>query len=142
MSISARNVFKGQVTSIKEGPINAEVEITISGGDKIVAILTDVSVKSLGLAIGKEAVAVIKAPWVTLLAGTPEYRFSARNQLQGTVASIAQGAVNSQVNIALPGGAAVIATVTNDAVSDMGLKDGMPVIALFKAGHVIVGVPV
>ena len=142
MSISARNVFKGQVSSVKAGAVNTEVEITISGGDKIVAMLTDVSAKSLGLAVGKEAVAVIKAPWVTLLAGTPEYRFSARNQLSGIVGSVIQGAVNSQVNIALPGGAAVVATVTNDAVSDMGLKDGMPVIALFKAGHVIVGVPV
>lgn len=41
MSISARNVFKGQVTDIKEGPINAEVEITTAGGDKIVALLTE-----------------------------------------------------------------------------------------------------
>lgn len=141
MTISARNVFKGKVTSVKEGPINAEVEITISGGDKIIAILTDASVKSLDLAVGKEAVAVVKAPWVTLVAGKAEYRFSARNQLKGIVGSVIQGAVNSQVNVALPGGAAVIAMVTNDAVADMGLVDGMPVVALFKAGHVLVGVP-
>ena len=141
MAISARNVFKGKVTSVKEGPINAEVEITISGGDKIIAILTDASVKSLDLAVGKEAVAVVKAPWLTLVAGKAEYRFSARNQLKGIVGSVIQGAVNSQVNVALPGGAAVIAMVTNDAVADMGLVDGMPVVALFKAGHVLVGVP-
>jgi molybdate transport system regulatory protein len=141
MAISARNVFKGKVTHIKEGPINAEVEIDISGGDKIVAIVTDASVKSLGLVVGKEAVAVIKAPWVTLLAGPAEYRFSARNQLKGLVGSIIQGGVNSQVNVALPGGSAVFAVVTNDAIEDMGLQEGMDVVAMFKAGHVIVGVP-
>ena len=141
MAISARNVFKGQVSSIKEGPINAEVEITISGGDKIIAILTDASVKSLALAVGKDAVAVIKAPWVTLLAGTPEYRFSARNQLSGTVGSVTTGAVNSQVNITLPGGAAIIATITNDAAAELALSQGASVVALFKAGHVLVGVP-
>ena len=85
MAISARNVFKGKITALKEGPINAEAEITTAGGDKIVAMLTEASVKSLGLAMGVDAVAVVKTPWVTLLSGTPEYRFSARNQLRGTV---------------------------------------------------------
>ena len=52
MTISARNIFKGKVTAIKKGPINAEVEITAAGGDVIVAMLTETSVRSLGLAIG------------------------------------------------------------------------------------------
>jgi molybdate transport system regulatory protein len=80
MSISARNIFKGKVSAIKGGPVNAEIEITTPGGDRIVAMLTECSVQSLGLALGGEAVAVVKTPWVTLLSGTPQYRFSARNQ--------------------------------------------------------------
>nr|WP_319565156.1 TOBE domain-containing protein [uncultured Rhodoferax sp.] len=142
MSISARNVFKGKVTELKEGPINAEVEITTSGGDKIVAMLTEGSVKSLGLGMGADAIAVVKTPWVTLLAGTPQYRFSARNMLHGTVSSFVKGAVNCQVNIMLPGGSAISAMVTNAAVADMNLTEGTPVVALFKASHVLVGVPV
>ena len=35
MSVSARNVFKGKVTSVKDGAVNAEVELTLAGGDKI-----------------------------------------------------------------------------------------------------------
>lgn len=101
MPISARNVFKGKVTAVTEGPINAEVEITTDGGDKIVSMLTETSVKSLGLAVGLEAIAVVKAPWVTLLSGASQYRFSARNQLGGTVSAITRGAVNSQVALAL-----------------------------------------
>jgi molybdate transport system regulatory protein len=142
MSISARNVFKGKVTALKEGPISAEAEITTAGGDTIVAMLTQSSVKSLGLAIGADAVAVVKTPWVTLLAGTPEYRFSARNQLQGMVSGFIRGGVNCQVNVTLPGDATVSAMITNAAAAELGLAEGTPVTALFKASHVLVGVPV
>ena len=141
MSISARNVFKGKVTALKEGPINAEVEITTIGGDKIVAMLTDTSIKSLGLAAGKEAVAIVKAPWVVLMAGTPEYRVSARNQLKGTVSEVVKGAVNSHVKVVLPGGSIVSASITNEAVAELGLSKDIPVVALIKASHVLVGVP-
>lgn len=141
MAISARNVFKGKVTDLKEGPIHAEVEITTAGGDKIVATLTGASVKSLGLAVGKDAVAAVKSPWVTLLTGAPDYRFSARNQLAGTVSGLLQGGVNCQVTVALPGGASVTAMVTNAAAADLALAEGTPVVALFKASHVLVGVP-
>ena len=141
MAISARNVFTGKVTTVTEGAVNAEVEITTAGGDKIVAMLTEASVKSLGLAVGMEAIAVVKAPWVTLLSGTPGYRFSARNQLPGTVSSVTKGAVNSQVALALSGGSTVIAVITNDAVAELELAEGTPAVALFKAGHVLVGVP-
>jgi molybdate transport system regulatory protein len=142
MGISARNVFKGKVSVVKEGPINAEMELTTAGGDKIVATLTEASVKSLGLAVGSDAVAVVKAPWVTLLTGTPEYRFSARNQLKGTVSGFVKGGVNCQVDVTLPGGSTVSAMITNEAAAELGLAEGTSVVALFKASHVLVGVPV
>ena len=142
MSISARNLFKGTITAIKGGPINAEVELTTTGGDHIVAMLTEASVLTLGLAVGVDAVAVVKTPWVTLLSGTPEYRFSARNQLKGVVSVVTKGQVNSHVKVSLPGGDSVSAMVTNDAAEELGLVTGAAVIALFKASHVLVGVPV
>ncbi|MCH2219345.1 MAG: TOBE domain-containing protein, partial [Dechloromonas sp.] len=85
MSVSARNAFSGKITALSNGTVNAEVEIGLPGGDKIVAIVTEGSVKSLGLAVGKDAVAYVKAPWVMLLAGPRSVRFSARNQLSGKV---------------------------------------------------------
>ena len=104
MAISARNLFRGKVTALHEGPVNAETEITPDSGVRIVATLTDVSVKALGLSLGKEAVAIIKAPWVVLMTGTPDYRFSARNQMKGQVAKLERGAVNTQVGLTLTGG--------------------------------------
>lgn len=140
MSISARNVFKGKITALTEGPINAEVEITTTGGDKIVAIVTEGSVQSLGLAIGKEAAAFVKAPWVILLAGEENYRFSARNQLPGTVTALSKGVVNSDVTLTLNGGSTVHAVVTNEAVLELGLKVGASAAALIKASHVVLAV--
>jgi len=141
MKVSARNVFNGQITALTDGPVNAEVELTLAGGDKLVAIVTEGSVQSLGLAVGKEAIAFVKAPWVMVLAGEPEVKFSARNQLTGTVAALSKGAVNTEVAIALAGGSTVYAVITNEAVMDLGLKQGVAATALIKAGHVILGVP-
>lgn len=141
MAISARNVFRGKVSALREGPINAEVEITTASGDKIVAMVTDASIKSLGIAAGKEAVAVIKAPWVVLMTGKAEYRFSARNQIKGTVAKLTRGPVNSQVTLTLAGGSSLGAVVTNDAADELGLKVGAEAVAMFKASNVLLGVP-
>lgn len=141
MKISARNAFRGKVTALREGPISAEVEVTTASGDKIVATVTDGSVKALGMAVGKEAVALVKASWVVLMAGAPEYRFTARNQLSGKVAKVSRGAVNSQVEVELSGGTALHAVVTNEAVGELALAVGTPVTALIKASHVLLGVP-
>lgn len=141
MKVSARNVFKGKITTLVDGAVNAEIELTLPGGDKIVAIVTEGSVKALGLAVGKEAVAYVKAPWVMLLSGPADVKFSARNQLAGTVSEIRKGAVNTEVAITLPGGTTVHAVVTNEAVLELGLKAGAPASALIKASNVILGVP-
>jgi len=141
MNVSARNAFAGRITALVEGPVNAEVELTTAGGDRIVAIVTEGSVKSLGLAVGKEAVAYVKAPWVMLLSGAANVRFSARNQLAGKVKSLSKGAVNAEVGIELPGGTVVYAVITNEAALELGLKQGASASALIKASHVVLGVP-
>lgn len=140
MNVSARNVFKGKITRLVAGAVSAEVELTVDGGDKVVAIVTEGSVKSLGLAVGKDAVAYVKAPWVMVLTGDSNVRFSARNQFVGKVTSVSKGAVNSEVAIELPGGTVIYAVITNEAVLELGLKLGVAATALIKASHVVLGV--
>ena len=141
MKISARNVFEGTITALVDGKVNAEVEVTTPGGDRIVAVVTEGSVASLGLAVGKPALAYVKAPWVMVLAGDGGVKFSARNQLAGVVDSVQKGAVNSDISIKLAGGSLVHAVITNEAVMELGLKPGVPASALIKASHVVLGVP-
>lgn len=62
MRISARNSFKGTIKKLTLGAVNAEVIIEIAPGLEVVSIITKTSAENLGLAEGKEAYAIIKAP--------------------------------------------------------------------------------
>ncbi len=61
MKISARNILKGKIVKITPGVVNAEVTIELPGGARLVSIITNTSVETLGLSVGKEAYAIIKA---------------------------------------------------------------------------------
>jgi molybdopterin-binding protein len=61
MKVSARNILKGKVRQIKPGAVNTEVVIELPGDSEIVSIITKESADKLGLAVGKEAYAIIKA---------------------------------------------------------------------------------
>ena len=67
-------------------------------------------------------------------------RLSTRNQLTGTVASIEDGAVMSIVKVDLDGGQQITASITKDAVAELGLAVGSPVTALVKSTEVMIGV--
>lgn len=61
MKISARNCLKGTIIAIKEGPVTTEVTIETEAKEKIVSSITTASAQRLGLKVGGEAYAVIKA---------------------------------------------------------------------------------
>ncbi len=66
-------------------------------------------------------------------------KISARNVLAGTVRNITTGAINSEVAIEIVGGAMVVAVITNDSVTRLGLVVGKPAYAVIKASDVLVG---
>jgi molybdopterin-binding protein len=61
MKISARNMLKGKIKQIKPGVVNTEVIIDLPGGAQVVSVVTKESAENLGLAVGKQVYAVIKA---------------------------------------------------------------------------------
>lgn len=61
MKLSARNQFKGTVVDIQNGAVNGIVKIDIGGGNVVSATISMTSIKELGLKVGGEAYAVIKA---------------------------------------------------------------------------------
>lgn len=67
-------------------------------------------------------------------------RLSTRNQLSGTVRDIDTGGVMSVVKVELDGGQTVTASITKDAVSDLGLAVGAPVTVLVKSTEVMLAV--
>jgi len=141
MQTSARNHFAGKVTRIARGAVNDEVELKLSGGDRIVAIVTHQSAQQLGLRKGADASALIKASSVIVaLADGQPLRLSARNQLAGTIARLVPGAVNTEVVIALAGGNSVAAIITQASAKALRLSVGDAAVAVFKASSVILAV--
>ncbi|AZR81201.1 TOBE domain-containing protein [Thiomicrospira sp. S5] len=61
MKFSARNQIKGTVKSIQTGAVNTEVVIVVAPGVELVSIITKNSAEALGLEVGKEAYAIVKA---------------------------------------------------------------------------------
>jgi len=61
MQISARNALKGTVKTINIGSVNDEIILEIAPGIEVVSVITKSSAEKLGLAVGKEAYAVVKA---------------------------------------------------------------------------------
>jgi molybdopterin-binding protein len=65
MKLSARNQLKGTVTEVREGAVEALVKMDV-GGQMITSVITVDAVKDMGLAVGDEVVAIIKADHVLL----------------------------------------------------------------------------
>lgn len=142
MKASARNQFKGIVKEVRIGAVNAEVHVSLKGGETIVASITKESIDNLAIKEGIEVIALVKAPQIIIVTDFGGYKISARNQLKGTVTQVKPGAVNAEVDIELAGGEQVAATVTHESIDTLGLHKGQPATAIFKAGAVILAVAV
>ncbi|GLI38552.1 TOBE domain-containing protein [Geobacter hydrogenophilus] len=64
--VSARNIICGTVVKVIEGPVSAEVDVEIGGGNTISAVITHESARSLGIKEGGHACALFKASSVIL----------------------------------------------------------------------------
>lgn len=65
MELSARNNLRGRIKNLKKSDINAEVLLDV-GGQEMCATLTADSVNRLGLKIGDEVSALVKASAVII----------------------------------------------------------------------------
>jgi molybdopterin-binding protein len=66
-------------------------------------------------------------------------KLSARNQLKGKIVEVTKGATTSHVVIDVGNGTAITSSITNEAVSDLGLKKGDDAWAVIKASDVMIG---
>ncbi len=63
---------------------------------------------------------------------------SARNALEGKVARVTHGAINSEVLVKLPGGAEIISIITKKSAKGLKLSTGKKVYAVIKASNVMI----
>jgi molybdopterin-binding protein len=59
--LSARNQLKGKIAEVRKGQTTAHIRIEIGAGVVITSSITNEAVDDLGLKVGDEAWAVIKA---------------------------------------------------------------------------------
>ncbi len=139
LRVSARNIFCGTISTITTNSVNAQVALTLKGGVNLTSVITNAAVENLGLAIGMDAYAIVKASSVIIAAEPPKGRFSARNLLRGSVVRIIRGEVNCEVDLEIDGGIIISATITLDSVNELELTEGGRACALFKSSDVILG---
>ncbi|MDO5758847.1 MAG: molybdopterin-binding protein [Rhodobacterales bacterium] len=60
MKLSARNVLSGTVTEIVTGAVTSHVRLDV-GGTSVTSSVTNEAVEELGLVVGEQAYAVVKA---------------------------------------------------------------------------------
>lgn len=65
-------------------------------------------------------------------------KISARNVIKGKIVDVHKGATTSHVRIDVGSGTIVMASITNEAVDDLGLVKGMAASAVIKATDVMV----
>ena len=65
-------------------------------------------------------------------------KISARNRLKGRIVEVKKGATTAHVRLDVTG-TIVTASITNEAVDELGLKAGQEAYAIIKASDVMVG---
>jgi molybdate transport system regulatory protein len=140
MKVSARNIFSGTVTDLTKGAVNSEIHLALKGGDSLVSTITNESVESLGLQIGGDVYAIIKASSILIGKDLDVSKLSTGNILQGKVQEVLEGAVNTEVILELAGGNIISAIITNESCRRLALSKGEQVCAICKASDIILGI--
>jgi molybdopterin-binding protein len=66
-------------------------------------------------------------------------RISARNVIKGRIVEVAKGATTANVKLDVGGGTLITASITNEAVEELGLAKGDAADAVIKASGVMIG---
>jgi len=65
-AINVRNQFRGRIREVIEGPVVSEIDVETPSGLLVTSVITTRSIKELGLVVGKEVVALVKATEVSI----------------------------------------------------------------------------
>jgi molybdate transport system regulatory protein len=140
MRTSARNALRGTIIAVEQDAITADVAVAVAPETTIHALVTNASVRELGLVTGREAIVLVKAPFVIIAPGIEPPRLSVRNCIRGVVDRCEISAVSAEVVLDIGGGKTLSATITAHSAKALDLSPGKPALALFEAAHVIIAI--
>lgn len=138
---SARNQLHGQVSGVRSQGRNDKITLQLAGGLSIEAQITHDSTLRLGLEIGTDVFALIKAGWLELLA--PEQsETTGHNCLTGKIEEILDAEDGpSEVRIVLPSHQILCAVVATDRLHALQLKVGGQIKVQFAPSNILLGTP-
>ncbi|QDF29369.1 TOBE domain-containing protein [Halarcobacter anaerophilus] len=134
MKTSARNELAGKIVEVKSGQVMSEIKVEVAAGVVISALITKEATDSLDLTVGSDICTLIKSSSVIL--SKEVLQATARNVIKGEIKELIKGQVNTEIKLSV-GDNTICAIVTNDAVDDLGFKEGEIAYAIFKASSVI-----
>lgn len=137
MQLSARNQLSGTIKKIIKGRVNTQLHVQLKSGNRLVSIITNNAVESLGLDEGDDVTAIFKATSVLLATG--EMQISAQNKFEGTVESIDVGEINAEVVLSMGELDRIVAVVTKESVEALKIVPGSKVCAVIKATDIMIG---
>jgi len=137
---SARNTFFGKIGAIRKGDIQSRVELVTVGGDVLSTVITNNSLKHMGLKLGSLVTAEVKAPWVILQKGQTAPLSTAENLFQGSVHQIVRGKLTTEFIVRIKDGTEVCSLVTEESRRKLDLKEADEVWVIFNSFAVILHV--
>jgi molybdate transport system regulatory protein len=137
LQTSARNQFSGLIDTIHPGAVNDIITLALPVGGTLQITVTRDSSRTMHLKSGDEVLALFKAGAVLLADAAAAECTAVANRLAGRITRIEPGAVNTEVELTLPGGAVVCAMPERTGFEQMGLTLGATACALVNPADII-----
>ncbi|MCX5873618.1 MAG: TOBE domain-containing protein [Deltaproteobacteria bacterium] len=137
---SARNTFFGKIGVVRRGDIQSQVELVTVAGDIVTTVITNNSLKRMGLKSGSLITAEVKAPWVILQKALIAPSCSAENIFRGTVTQIVRGRLTTEFIVRLQDGTEVCSLVTEKSRRKLDINKEDDVWVMFNSFAVILHV--
>jgi molybdate transport system regulatory protein len=137
---SARNTFFGKIRNLKIGDVQCSIELVTLGGDVLTTVITNNSLKRLGLRIGSLVTAEVKAPWVIVLKSETEPLCTAENVFQGTIVQVIRGKLVTEITVRIHDGTELCSVVTEASRRKLDIRKNDKVWILFNSFAVVLHV--
>ncbi|MDL2268838.1 TOBE domain-containing protein [Desulfosarcina sp. OttesenSCG-928-A07] len=134
---SARNSFFGKITALGKGSVQSLIALSTTDGKTINTIVTNDSVKKMGLNIGKMVTAEIKAPWLIIERPDRPGTSSADNAREGEITKITRGKVNTECIVQIGQRMELCAVVSTPGFDKLSLDVGDRARVIFSCYSVI-----
>jgi molybdate transport system regulatory protein len=137
---SARNTFFGKIGHVRKGDIQSQVELVTVAGDSVTTVITNNSLKRMGLKKGSLVTAEVKAPWVVLQKARTEPVCTAENMFHGKVTRIVRGNLTTEFIVRIQDGTELCSLVTEDTRRKLDIREKEDVWIMFNSFAVILHV--